>query len=125
MYAINDLNVIEVNECLREGEFGLCGRLHKSSARHTSSLAIVPTIGLGTILTLDAPSPASDGTTPDKVKAVIVNRNLDIFLLTSIDLEVAISWNGVFEEALANCPRLNTLCTLEAISVTPALCVLA
>ena len=64
MYTINDLNVIEVNESFREGEFGLRGWLHESSARYTPTLAIIPTIGLNTILTLDAASPASDGTAP-------------------------------------------------------------
>jgi hypothetical protein len=64
MNTINDLYVIKVNEGLREGEFGLCGRLHESSARYTPTLAIVPTIGLNTILTLDAASPACDGTAP-------------------------------------------------------------
>lgn len=64
MNTINDLNVIEVNESLREGEFGLCGWLHESSARYTAALAVVTTIGLSTILTLDAASPTSYGTTP-------------------------------------------------------------
>jgi hypothetical protein len=64
MYTINNLNVIEVNESLREGEFGLRGWLHESSARYTAALAIVTTISLSTILTLDAASPTSDGTAP-------------------------------------------------------------
>jgi hypothetical protein len=125
MDTINDLYVIEVNLGLLKGEFGLCGWLHESSARHTATLAIVTTFSLCAILTLDTTSPASDGTAPDYVKAVIVNGNLDVLLLPSIYLEAPISWSRVLEEALADCPRLNTLGTLEAISITPALSILA
>ena len=125
MDAINDLYVIEVNLGLLKGEFGLCGWLLESSARHTAALAIVTTFSLGAILTLDTASPASDGTTPDYFKAVIVNGNLDVPFLPSIYQEVPISWSRVLEEALVDIPRFNALGTLEAISINPALSILA
>jgi hypothetical protein len=83
--------------------------------------AIVSAVGSPTILA-GAVTTSTSGysSTPNDIEVIVVDGDLNVLRLTSIDSEVAISWSRVHEEALAYVASLDALCALEAVAISTA-----
>jgi len=123
--TIDYFDIIEVNESLGKGELSLCSWLLKAATSNAATTSVITTISSCALLTFDTASSAGHSSTPDNIKAIIVNGNLHILLLSGLKLVVSIRWLGIHKETLIYGPSLNALAALEAVAVTTAFSVLA
>ena len=83
MDSIDDFNIIEVNVLLSKGEFSLSSGLHKSLTRLAASLAIVAAVSSLTVVSACiALCFSSDSSTPEYVKSVVIDRDVDVLYFT-------------------------------------------
>jgi len=129
MDSINNLYVIKVYELLSKSQLCLSSWLHKTLAWLASTCTIIPTICCLKLLSnIAILSSASDSTTPYDIKAIFINRNIDILGRPRIQHIIIyswlINWLRINEEALVNGPCLNAFGSLKAVIITAALCIL-
>jgi hypothetical protein len=123
VHAIDNLDVIEVNELLGHGDFSLSGWLHEALRGLASAwnLIINAAISGFAIHTLCvAASLSCNSTTPDNIKAVIQDGDVHYLRSPGIQLEIMVIRDRVREEALANGSSLDAFRAIEAIAITSA-----
>ena len=122
--TIYNLDVIKINESLRECEFCLGSWLLETLSCDATAFPIISAICFGALLAFHTASSTSHSTTPYNIKAVVIYRYLNIFLGSLIKHVISISRLWIHKEALSYVASLYALASLEAVAITPALCIL-
>ena len=119
MHSIDYFNIIEVLASLYNSDLGLCSRLHKAPAWDASLARATAVSSLAA--SVCAVAPASPDTAPDDFRTVVIDGHFHVLGLARVQhVAAAISWLGVFPEALTEWPSLGASGALVAVCVRAA-----
>ena len=123
MNAIDHFNIIKILSSLWQSKLSLCCWLAETSCRNASSSSIVSTISSLTVWSSRVTASFTCGhATPNNVKVLCRNGNLNRVTFTGLKLVVAVSRNGVFGKAERDCRRgCDTVSALPTVWVWVAL----
>lgn len=123
MNAVDHFHIIKIFSSLWQGKLSLCCWLAETSCRNAPSSPVVSTVRCFTVRSSRVTASFTSGhATPDNVKVLWRNWNLNRVTLTGLKLVVAISRNGVFGKAERNCRRgCDTVSALPTVWVWVAL----
>ena len=108
--TVDDFYIVEIDILFGKSHFRLSCRLHETLGGLAITDAIVATVSSTTVLAIGiASSSTCDCPAPYDVKAIIINRNVDVFLLSLLDFEDLIVRCKILEEALGDRSSLDTL----------------